>query len=63
MENPQRLGGGGVPQIEKWRVKIESGPVERQPLEERPNQPGARGEHRSLLCATVEKRGVTVPQG
>ena len=42
MENPQRLGGGGVP-LHEGSLKIESGPVERQPLEERPNQPGARG--------------------
>ena len=47
MENPQRLGGGGVSFL-KGSLKIESGPVERQPLDERPNQPGARGAIRHL---------------
>jgi hypothetical protein len=41
MEKVQRLSGGGLA-IRCWH-KIESGPTERWPWEERPNQPGAQG--------------------
>jgi len=41
-EKVQRLGGSGSI-VEHSRLKIESGPAERQPQEERPNQPGAWG--------------------
>ena len=46
-------------------LKIESGPVERQPLEERPNQPGAKGALPRFACIGSKGGGVgtTVPQG
>jgi len=53
MENVQRLGGSGLKRL--WlRLKIESGPAERQPLEERLNQPGAKG---ASACTGGSNRG------
>jgi hypothetical protein len=41
MEKVQRLSGSG---LGRWpRLKIESGPLETEPWDERPNQPGAQG--------------------
>ena len=59
MDAVQRLYGGRFRLLNNCysELKIESGPPEMEPREERPNQPGAQGD---LCFAEV---GVTVPQG
>jgi hypothetical protein len=64
MEKVQRLGGSGL-LLKEW-LKIESGPAERRPGDERPNQPGASGVIMKRECPTntslLQVMGATVPQ-